>query len=96
MDCRLAFASPRGLPDTGFKTGSADDLPSEPPGKPLICVSHEKLWKILKEIRIPDNCFIGNCACRSRHNSWNWIRKNELVQNKEGNTSRLYVVTQLI
>ena len=64
MDCRLAFASPRGLPDTGFKTGSADDLPSEPPGKPLICVSHEKLWKILKEIRIPDNC---TCFIRNVH-----------------------------
>ena len=42
MDCRLAWAFPRGLPDRGFKTGSADDLPSEPPGKPLICVSHKK------------------------------------------------------
>ena len=33
----------------------ADALSSEPPGKPFDCEGHNILWKILKEIRIPDH-----------------------------------------
>ena len=59
MDCSLPFPFPRDLPGLWIQTGSAplqaDALLSEPPGKPLDCVGHNKLWKILKEIRIPDN-----------------------------------------
>ena len=38
----LPFPSPGDLPDPGIKPGSptlhADSLPSEPPGKPCVCV----------------------------------------------------------
>ena len=60
MDCSLPFPFPRDLPGLWIQTGSAplqaDALLSEPPGKPLDCVGHNKLWKILKEIRILDYC----------------------------------------
>ena len=46
----LAFPFSRGLPDPGIKPGSpawqADSLD---------CVDHNKLWKILKEMGIPDH-----------------------------------------
>ena len=47
-------------------------------------VNHKKLWKILKEMGIPDHltCF------------WTW--NNGLVPNWERSTSRLYIVTLLI
>ena len=37
-------------------------LSSEPPGKPFDCEGHNILWKILKEIKIPDHrtCFQGS------------------------------------
>ena len=52
MDSSVQFPFSGHLPDTGI----------ELPGKPLDCVDHNKLWKILKEIRIPDHCtcFLGN------------------------------------
>ena len=63
----------RGSPHPGLKPGSpalqAYFLPSEPPGKPRIdyakafdCVDHNKLWKILKVMGIPDHltCLLRN------------------------------------
>ena len=42
----LPFPSPGDLPDPGIEPGSpglqADALPSEPPGKPYLLVSHKK------------------------------------------------------
>ena len=35
-------------------------------------------------------------VCRSRSNSWNWIRNNRLVPNWERSTSRLYIVILII
>ena len=62
----LPFPSPGDLPDPGIEPRSsalqADGLPSEPPGKPLDCVDHHKLWKILKEMGIPNHltCLLRN------------------------------------
>ena len=39
--------------------------------KAFDCVDHNKLWKILKEMGIPDHltCLLRNSVCRSRSNS---------------------------
>ena len=52
--------------------------------KAFDCVDQNKLWKILKEMGIPDHltCF------------WTW--NNGLVPNWERSTSRLHIVTLLI
>ena len=59
-------------------------------------VDHNKLWKILKEMGIPDhltsllrNLYAGQEATGR---TWN----NRLVPNWERNTSRFYIVTLLI
>ena len=65
--------------------------------KSLWLVDHNKLWKILQEMGIPDHftCLLRNlyagqeAAVRTRLN-------NELVQNWEKSTSWLYIVTLLI
>ena len=58
----LPFRSPGDFPDPGIEPRSpalqADALPSEPPD----CVDHNKLWKILKEMGIPDHL---TCLLRS-------------------------------
>ena len=56
--------------------------------KAFDCVHHNKLWKILKEIGIPDylTCLLRNL----------WIWNNRLVPNRKRSTSRLYIVTLLI
>ena len=63
-------------------------------------LSHNKLWKILKEMGIPDHliCLLNaSCPfCRSGSKSENWPWHNRLVPNQERNTSRLYIVTMLI
>ena len=59
------------------------------------CVDHSKLWKILKDMGIPDHitCLLETCM---------QIKKQqlepdmELIQNWERNMSRLYIVTLLI
>ena len=66
--------------------------------KSFDCVDHKKLWKILKEMGIPDcltcllrNLYVGQEApVRMGH------RTNRLVPNWERSTSRLYIVTLLI
>ena len=66
--------------------------------KAFDCVDHNKLWKILKEMGIPDHltCFLRNlyagqeARVRTRH------KNNRLVPNWERSTSRLYIVTVLI
>ena len=65
--------------------------------KALDCVDHNKLWKILKEMGIPDHltCLLRNVG-RSGSNSYNWTWNNRLVPNWERSTSRLYIVTLLI
>ena len=66
--------------------------------KAFDCVDHNKLWKILKEMGIPDlltflltNLYAGQEAI-VRTGPWN----NRLVPNRKRSTSRLYIVTLLI
>ena len=58
-------------------------------------VDHNKLWKILKEMGIPD-LPLEKLVCRSGSNSENWTWNNRLVPNRKRSTSRLYIVTLLI
>ena len=63
------------------------------------CVDHNKLWKILKEMRIPDHltCLLRNpYAALPLQNYQTWTWNNRLVPNQERSTSRLYIVTLLI
>ena len=54
------------------------------------------LWEILKEMRIPDHLLPEKPVFRSRGNSQNQTWNNDLVQNRERSTSRLYIVSLLI
>ena len=57
--------------------------------KAFYCVDHNKLWKILKEIGIPDHLDLPFSVCRSGSN-------NRLFPNRKSSTSSLYIVTLLI
>ena len=59
-------------------------------------VDHNKLWKILKEMKIPSDLPLEKPICRSGSNSSNWTWNNRLVPNRKRRTSRLYIVTLLI
>ena len=62
-----------------------------------LCVDHNKLWKILKEMVIPDHltCLLKNLyADQEEHLELDM--ENRLVPNRKRSTSRLYIVTQLI
>ena len=56
------------------------------------CVDHNKLWKILKEMGIPDplTCLLGNLYTGQEQQNWTW--NNGLVPNWERSTTRLYIV----
>ena len=60
-------------------------------------VDHNKLWKILKEMGIPDylTCLLRNLYAgqEATVSNWTW---NRLVPNRTSNMSRLYIVTLLI
>ena len=71
--------------------------------KAFDCVDQNKLWKILKEMGIPDyltcllrNLYAGQEATVRTDWNWNWTRNNRLVPNRKRSTSRLYIVTLLI
>ena len=57
MSCHFLLQG--NLPDLGIEPGSlalqTDTLLSEPSGKSFDCVDHNKLWKILKEMGMPDH-----------------------------------------
>ena len=60
-------------------------------------VDHNKLWKILKEMGIPDHLtWLLSNLYAGQEASLNRIWNNRLVQNVERSTSRLYIVTLLI
>ena len=59
------------------------------------CVDHNKLWKILKEMGIPD-LPLEKPLCKSGSTSQNWTWNNRLVPNRKRSMSRLYIVTLLI
>ena len=60
------------------------------------CGDHNKLWKILKEMGIPDHltCLLRNLYAGQEATDWTW--NNRLVPNRKRSTSRLYIVTLLI
>ena len=65
--------------------------------KAFDCVDHNKLWKILREMGIPDylTCLLRNLyAGQEATKNWTW--NNRLVPNRKRSTSRLYIVTLLI
>ena len=59
-------------------------------------VGRNKLWKILKEMRIPKHLSPVKSVCRSRSNTQKWTCNNGLVPNWKRKVSRLYIVTLLI
>ena len=62
-------------------------------------VDHKKLWKILKEMGIPDHltCLLRNLyAGQEATVRKNWTWNNRLVPNQETSTSRLYIVILFI
>ena len=64
--------------------------------KTFDCVDHNKLWKILKDMGIPDHitCLCETCMQVKKYKlelAWN----NGLVPNRKS-MSRLYIVTLLI
>ena len=66
--------------------------------KAFDCVDHNKLWKILKEMGIPDHltCLLRNLYAGQGSNSQNWTWNNRLLPNRKGSKLRLYIVTLLI
>ena len=65
--------------------------------KSFDCVDHNKVWKILKEMGIPEHltCLLRNhMQVRKQQLELTW--NNRLVPNRERSTSRLYIVTLLI
>ena len=66
--------------------------------KAFDCVDHNKLWKILKEMGIPDHltCLLRNLYCRSRSNTLEPDMKQWTGSNWKRSMSKLYVVTLFI
>ena len=63
------------------------------------CVDHNKLWKILKEMGIPDhlNCLLRYLfAGQEATVRTGYGTRHRLVPNRKRSTSRLYIVTLLI
>ena len=54
--------------------------------KAFDCVDNNKLWRILKEMRIPDppDLPLEKSACRSVNKSYNWTLNSSLVQIGKG------------
>ena len=83
----LPLPSPGDLPDPGIEPRSpalqVDALLSEPPD----CVDHNKLWKILKEMGIPEHltCLLRSlyagqeATVRTGHETTDWFQKGKGV-----------------
>ena len=65
--------------------------------KAIDYVDHNKLWKILQEMGIPDylTCLLRNLYA-GQEVTVNWTRNNRLVPNRKMSSSRLYINTLLI
>ena len=64
--------------------------------KAFDCVDHNKLWKIVEEMGIPDHWPASWETCMQVRKQQNWTWNNRLVPNRKKSTSRLYIVTLLI
>ena len=60
------------------------------------CVDHNKLWKILKDMGIPDHLMYLLRNLYAGQEATEWVMEHKLVQNWESSTSRLYIVLLLI
>ena len=62
-----------------------------------LCVDHNKLWKILKEMGIPDHltCLLKNLYAGQEATGRTGHEKNGLLQNWERSMLRLDIVTLL-
>ena len=65
--------------------------------KAFDCVDHNKLWKILKEMRIPDHltCLLRNLYAGQEATVRAGHATIRLVPNRKRSPSRLYIVTLL-
>ena len=65
--------------------------------KAFDCEDHNKVWKILKEMGMPDHltCLLKNLYAVKKQ-QLELDMNNRLVLNWERSTSRLYIVIQLI
>ena len=65
--------------------------------KAFDCVDHNKLWKILQEMGIPDHltCLLRNLYADQEATVRTGHGTTELVPNRKRSTSRLYIVTHL-
>ena len=62
--------------------------------KAFDCVDHNKMWKILKEMGIPDHLIF---LLRNLHAGQEaTVRTSRLVPNRERSMSKMYIVTLLI
>ena len=66
--------------------------------KAFDCVDHNELWKILKEMGIPDHltCLLRNQYTRQEATIRTGRGNNKLVPNRKGSRSRLYIAILLI
>ena len=66
--------------------------------KAFECVDKNKLWKILKEMGIPDHltCLLRNLYAGQEATVRTGYGKNRLIPNRKRSKSRLYIVTLLI
>ena len=66
--------------------------------KAFDCANHNKLWKILQEMRVPGHlsCLLRNLYAGQEATVRNWTCNNRLVPNQERSMSRLYIVILLI
>ena len=66
--------------------------------KAFDCVDHNKLWKILKEMGIPDRltCLLRNLYAGQEATVRNVRETTRVVPNRKRSMSRLYIVTLLI
>ena len=65
--------------------------------KAFDCVDHKKLWKILKEIGLPDHltCLLRNLYA-DKEATVELDVEHRLIPNRKRSTSRLYIVTLLV
>ena len=63
--------------------------------KAFDCVDHNKLWKILKEMGIPDHltCLLRNLYSGQEATVRTGHGTTDMVPNRKRSTSRLYIVT---
>ena len=66
--------------------------------KAFDCVDHNKLWKILQEMGIPDHltCLLRNLCTGQEATVRTGLAINRLAPNRKRSPSRLYIVTLLI